>query len=44
VISVFRDDPFEAELAGVLKDDLGVALDVLVVLDARPVRSSRRRG
>jgi hypothetical protein len=34
VISVLRDDAFEAELAGVLEDGQAIALDVLVVVDA----------
>jgi hypothetical protein len=34
VLAVLRDDAFEAELARVLENDLTVALEVLVVLDA----------
>jgi hypothetical protein len=35
VLAMLGYDAFEAELAGVVENDLAVALDVLVILDAR---------
>jgi hypothetical protein len=44
VISVLRDNAFQPELAGVREDDLAVALDMLIVLDAGVLDAGRRLG